>query len=549
MTSQDLDEAQDAVKEKAPADRQPARASSPDAARSDRSAAAHATGKRPADSDSSLGTVALGVRAATRIGRYQVLRKLGEGGMGVVLLAYDEELDRKVAVKLLQEQHGRGPEQRLRILREAQAMARISHQNVVHVYEVGEHKTHSTSQPDIYIAMEFVDGITLAEWQKQPERTWEERLRMYIAAGNGLHAAHEAGLVHRDFKPENVLVGSEGRPRVADFGLAHGRSGASDEVQPVAMPQAAQDAASSSGALLVSPITQAGALLGTPLYMSPEQLGGESVGPLSDQYSFCVALYEALYGVTPFDASGFEALRGKVLFGKVKPPPLGTPVPKDIQEAIARGMSRNKEDRFASMAELLSALSFATENPAVQVSSSRRWFSACVIGLSILLVTLFLGPTLRNQNTVGMAMTSAVTLFVGLLVATLLLRGTLLRNPFHRGIVILILCMAGQEALISSVGWLLGMNVAQIVSTELTALAGLIASLSYFFFRRAWLLLPLTLLGMAYVAYSPLDAGLVAMLLHGLCGGVAIFLWSDSGNRRTKQPTELPSTLTRTPTR
>lgn len=352
------------------------------------------------------------------------------------------------------------------------------------------------------------------------------------------------GLPHK-VKPENVLVGKEGRPRVADFGLAHGRSGGSDEVQPIASPQT--DPASSSGALLVSPITQAGALLGTPLYMSPEQLGGEPVGPQSDQYSFCVALYEALYGVTPFDASGFEALRGKVLFGKVRPPPLGTPVPKDIQEAIARGMSRSKEDRFASMAELLAALSFASENPAVEVSASRRWFSACVIGLSILLLTLFLGPTLRKQNTVEMAMISAVTLFAGLLVATLLLRGTLLRNPFHRGIVILILCMAGQEALLSGVGVLLGMNVAQIVSTELSALAGLIVSLSYFFFRRAWPLLPITLAGMAYVAYSPLDAGLMAMLLHGLFGSVTILLWSESGNRRSSQPLELPSTLTRSP--
>lgn len=135
--------------------------------------------------------------SAARIGRYAILRALGEGGMGVVYVAYDEELDRKVAVKLLRDADSSQPEQRLRIQREAQAMARVAHPNVVAVYEVGEH------DGQVYIAMEFVDGTTLAEWQRST-RPWGEVLSMYQNAGQGLLAAHQAGLVHRDFKPDNV---------------------------------------------------------------------------------------------------------------------------------------------------------------------------------------------------------------------------------------------------------------------------------------------------------------------------------------------------------
>ena len=148
-----------------------------------------------------------------RIGRYVLLRKIGEGAMGMVYAAYDEDLDRKVAIKVVHPDYQQSPEFRVRIVREAQALARVSAPNVVQVYEVGEVGNQ------MYIVMEFVGGITLTSWQAAQKHSWQEILRMYCAAGQGLLAAHDAGLAHRDFKPDNVLVGSDGRPRVVDFGL------------------------------------------------------------------------------------------------------------------------------------------------------------------------------------------------------------------------------------------------------------------------------------------------------------------------------------------
>jgi serine/threonine protein kinase len=498
------------------------------------------TVERPADLGPPSSPVPVAVAsappAAQRIGRYAVLRQLGEGGMGVVLAAYDEELDRRVAVKLLREHGAHAFEHRMRIFREAQAMARVSHPNVVQVYEVGEFSPPGSRESQVFIAMEFIDGVTLYDWQRQDGRAWEEILGVYLAAGQGLRAAHDSGLVHRDFKPDNVLVGSDGRPRVADFGLARGGDDAADKTPPVApAPER------SAGFLLRSPLTQAGAILGTPMYMSPEQYRGELAGPRSDQFSFCVALYEALYGVPPFDGSTFEALRANVLLHRVRPRPAGTAVPPFVHETIVRGMALDPEQRFASMAELLAALTFDPgQNPAA-LPLIRRAFSAILLALSVGLVSLFLGPTLRNQNTVRMALASSVILFFGLGLATLVLRKILLRNAFHRGIVILILSLAGQEALISAIAYLMNATVAQAVAMELAALVAVIVSLTYFFFRRGWVGIPVVLGAIGYLLYSPQDAGLVAMLVHVLFAAAVIWLWGRSGRVRGIRQLDLPS--------
>ncbi|MBA3550218.1 MAG: serine/threonine protein kinase, partial [Nannocystis sp.] len=262
----------------------------------------------------------------TLLGRYSLLRKLGEGGMGVVYSAYDEELDRRVAIKLLRVKDGAGPSAASRMLREAQAMAKLSHPNVVQVYDTGE------LSGQVFLAMEFVHGQTLREWLHGSEtvprpvpRPWRDVLAMYIQAGQGLAAAHAAGLVHRDFKPDNVLVGADGRARVLDFGLARYESARA--VDPADDPTDSQDPAADEDLELSSrsrnrsrnpsrrsrpadpQLTAAGTTIGTPAYMSPEQHLRAPTAARSDQFSFCVSLYEGLHGERPFAGDTASALR------------------------------------------------------------------------------------------------------------------------------------------------------------------------------------------------------------------------------------------------
>ncbi|HET9988068.1 MAG TPA: serine/threonine-protein kinase, partial [Kofleriaceae bacterium] len=240
----------------------------------------------------------------TLVGRYVVLDVLGEGGMGVVYSAFDPELDRKVAIKLLQTRESgstpstkQGGEQKAWLVREAQALARLSHPNVVAVYDVG-----TLNEDQVFVAMELVEGVTLREWLKAEARPWREVLPVLVAAGAGLAAAHEAGLVHRDFKPDNVLVARDGRPRVMDFGLARlRRASTHDDAQP----KDTSDVAPSAGAIetrspLSEQLTIAGAMLGTPAYMAPELYNGATADARSDQFAFAVTLFEALFRARPY---------------------------------------------------------------------------------------------------------------------------------------------------------------------------------------------------------------------------------------------------------
>ena len=211
-------------------------------------------------------------RGAT-IGRHVVLRKLGAGGMGVVYAAYDPELDRKVALKLLLPAASGvgGGKRRDRLLREAQALARLADPHVVSVHEVG------VVDGAVYLAMEYVPGVDLQRWLAARPRGWREIADVMGQAGAGLRAAHRVGVIHSDFKPSNVLVGDDGRVRVADFGLATRRGADADQEGP---PRTLLDAPA--------------ALAGTPVYMAPELFHGAPTTAQSDQYAFCVALYEAL---------------------------------------------------------------------------------------------------------------------------------------------------------------------------------------------------------------------------------------------------------------
>ncbi|MEM6290002.1 MAG: protein kinase [Myxococcota bacterium] len=290
--------------------------------------------------------------AGAEVGRYRVLECIGFGGMGVVYSAYDPELDRRVALKVLRTASGSADETRrnARLLREAKVMAKLSHPNVIVVHDVGSYEER------VFLAMEFVDGTTLARWMRAKERRWKDVREVFMAAGGGLAAAHEAGLVHRDFKPDNVLIGDDGRVRVTDFGLARFRDESIEHsVQEAGLLVDGAIAPSGGLSPTLATLTKTGVLVGTPAYMAPEQYRGGSVTGATDQFSFCVALYEALYGERPFPGRTLAELATNVCLGKRRP--LGDAnVPSRIRDAILRGLSVDPENRFPSMQALLAVL-------------------------------------------------------------------------------------------------------------------------------------------------------------------------------------------------
>ncbi|MCH9683782.1 MAG: serine/threonine protein kinase, partial [Deltaproteobacteria bacterium] len=287
--------------------------------------------------------------APHRLGRYVVLGTLGRGGMGVVLRAFDLELDRQVALKVLHEHLG--DRQTARLRREAQAMAKLSHPNVVQVYEVGQVDGRT------FVAMELVRGQTPRQWMKQdPRPGWKACVRLFIRLGQGLAAAHEQGLVHRDFKPDNAIIDGKGRPRVLDFGLAR----RDDPVEVESEPEWA-DALHSESA--DTSLTRTGVVMGTPAYMPPEQMRGRDTDARSDQFSFCVSLYEVLYGQRPFVGSSSAQLLVAIEDGEIKPVPRGPTIPAALRKAVVRGMAAEPGDRWPSMEALLAELRAIVKRP------------------------------------------------------------------------------------------------------------------------------------------------------------------------------------------
>ncbi|HEV7554643.1 MAG TPA: tetratricopeptide repeat protein [Kofleriaceae bacterium] len=269
----------------------------------------------------------------TVVGRYVIEELVGIGGMGAVYAAHDPNLDRKVAVKLLRE-NALDSVSRERLVREAKTLAKISHPNVVAVHDVG------VADDSVFIAMELVTGGSLATWCRSAKRTSREIVSMYVQAGRGLVAAHRAGIVHRDFKPDNVLVDSDGRPRVSDFGLAR------------AVAESADGGVGLDHALTITN-SRASGFAGTPAYMSPEQFEGAVADARSDQFSFCVSLYQALYDQRPFAGDNVAELAASVLGAELRRPRSGD---RRVVRAIERGLSHDPGARFASLDELLAEL-------------------------------------------------------------------------------------------------------------------------------------------------------------------------------------------------
>jgi tetratricopeptide (TPR) repeat protein/predicted Ser/Thr protein kinase len=303
----------------------------------------------------------------TVAGRYMVFEQVGQGGMGVVLAAYDSRLDRRVALKLLrsQEPTAQGSSDgEVRLVREAQAMARLNHPSVVAVYDAG-----TLAEGSLFIAMEYVEGQTLRRWREEQPRSWREVLQAYLAAGRGLAAAHAAGLIHRDFKPDNVLVGKDGRVRVTDFGLARADSAPLPSVQ---LP------ASLSSDSLSSALTIPGTLMGTPRYMAPELMRGEPAGVRSDLYAFCVSLYEALYGQLPFAGESMAEYSRARSEGRITPPPAQSAVPAWLARIVLQGLQVDPHQRPDSMEALLALLE---DDPEVRRQARRSLLALASLGV------------------------------------------------------------------------------------------------------------------------------------------------------------------------
>ena len=292
--------------------------------------------------------------------RYQILEMISHGGMGVVYAAYDPDLDRKVAIKPLRPREpdaDGSKEGHIRLFREAQALARLSHPNVITVYDV------STAYGQVFVAMEFVDGYTLREWLDEKKRSIAEIVAMFLLAGRGLAAAHAAGMVHRDFKPDNVLVSREGQVRVSDFGLARKVQSIKDSIDvhdlALLLQKKPQDAARQGGKpALKAQLTHPGAIMGTPAYMAPEQFRGQKVAAQADNFALAMMAYTLLVGVpywneeaggdTDVLAFALRAHTGPVEAASVRAARAGVTFPAGFDAWFSKATATDPAARFAS---------------------------------------------------------------------------------------------------------------------------------------------------------------------------------------------------------
>jgi predicted Ser/Thr protein kinase len=469
------------------------------------------------------------------IGRYLVIGVAGVGGMGVVYTAYDETLDRKVAVKVLRPTDWSGVERREQVLREAQAMARVTHPNVVPIYEVG------VFDGRIFLAMEFVEGATLREWQRQEGRSWEEVIGAYLAAGDGLLAAHRAGLVHRDFKPDNVLVGADGRPRVVDFGLARVDAAAESPLAP-----------GDTSPHLHAQHSTAGRVIGTPTYMPPEQQRGEPADARSDQFSFCVALYEALYGTPPFEGATMEERMANITAGAVRPAP-ASPVPPPVERTLRRGLAADPAQRFPSMDPLLTALSLdprpdpATASPAVRLLLFAGLL--LVLGGTVLVANVLGFHRSRPGEVVRLFQLGLVSLAVVLSVV-LLLRPRLMWNTFHWGLLKSSVVTAAQMAITRWLAMSAGLDLRWTIAFDQLAFASGLAIVAWWYLPGAWPAMGLCLASAATLVLWPQFPLFVAQLVYPLSAAWAFTFWYRAARaRKAQSKSDRSDSITPSPSR
>ncbi len=323
-----------------------------------------------------------GTTVPPSLARYELRDELGRGAASVVYVAFDPELHREVAIKLVQtEAYADAPDahSESRLLAEARALAKVSHPNVVSVHDVGLHREDG-GPATLFVVMEWVRGQDVSQWRREP-RSQAEILDVFVAAGRGLAAAHAADLVHRDFKPANVLVGDDGTVRVADFGLARtiGDAAPSRSKRP-----ARADAPPH--------LTATGSLVGTPLYMAPEQHEGAAADARSDQFAFCASLYETLIGTAPFGGETMTALAEDKQAGRLAP--VGNAVPRWLLRVVRRGLSRRPDDRFDTMDSVLRALEHGRKR-------RRRAALGALVVTTALVSAAIARPSERNEACSG----------------------------------------------------------------------------------------------------------------------------------------------------
>jgi serine/threonine protein kinase len=284
------------------------------------------------------------------IARFEVRSLVGIGGSAVIYSAWDAEQQRPVAIKLLRHDRSFRPDSQARFLREAKSIARLDHPNVVRIYEVGTHEGR------VFLALEYVEGRTLREWVVQDQPSVEDIIRRYLDAGRALEAAHQAGVMHRDFKPDNVLLGDDGRVRVLDFGLARSTRN-TDSFQTLETKTPGLRDALAQGPELTATI----GFSGTPAYKSLEQHFGRPTDPRADQFAFCVALWEAVYGERPFVGRTASEIARAIERGKIREPSRehAATVPRQLRKALERGLAAERDDRWSSMTELLAQIEAA----------------------------------------------------------------------------------------------------------------------------------------------------------------------------------------------
>jgi len=340
--------------------------------------------------------------APVRVGRYVLLDCLAAGGAGEIYVAYDDQLDRQVALKLMCHGSGLSARSNELLLREARALAQLSHPNIVHIYDVDRHDDR------LFIVMELLHGQTLTSWLREASRLPRAQrqrgvLRQFIAAGRGLEAAHAAGVAHRDFKPNNVLVTKDGRVCLVDFGLAHNVG----DILPPGLVGPANDCDPCTSEVHTHGwLTVTGRVSGTPRFMAPEQFRGEAADHRSDQFSFCVALFHALYGVFPFAGEHpqewLAAIEAGVMCLEDTP---GVAAP--LREALRRGLSADPAKRFASMSELLAKLEHS-------LRPSARWIALTSSGAVAATAVLTILVGVVGKLTVSELMLSSLGLLTTL---------------------------------------------------------------------------------------------------------------------------------------